>query len=88
MEPAAGAPAPASWIGTACGLVDLGSLLANCLGCSAVALMWRHELDAAVAVPVVVPIHKCSYPFAGLVLAGKGPAGVVRPILERSEQGF
>jgi hypothetical protein len=50
--------------------------------------MRRHELDAAVEVPVVVPIHKCSYLFAGLFLGGKGPAGVDLPILERSEQGF
>jgi hypothetical protein len=50
--------------------------------------MWRHKTDAAVAVPVVVQIHKCSYPFAGIVLAGKAPAGVGRPVLERSEKEF
>jgi hypothetical protein len=86
LTPAADGTAPARWIGTAGGLVDHRSLLANGRGGSAVALMWRHELDAAVAVPVVVPIHKCSYPFAGLVLAGKGPAGVIRPVFDRTEQ--
>ena len=50
--------------------------------------MGRHELDAAVAVPVVVPIDKRSHPLARIVFAGKWPAGVVRPVLERSEQGF
>jgi hypothetical protein len=62
--------------------------LANSRGGSTVALMWRHEFDRAVVVPVVVPIHKCTRPFAGLVLAGKGPAGVVGPVFDRTEQGF
>ena len=53
MGPAAGAPAPASRIGTAGRLVDLGSLLANGLGCSTVKLMGRDEPDAAVPVLVV-----------------------------------
>ena len=88
LTPAAGSTAPASWIGTAGGLVDLGSLLANGLCGSAVALMGRHEFDAALAVLVVVPINERHHPFAGLVLAGKGPAGVVGPVFDRSEQGF
>ena len=88
LEPAAGVSAPARWIGLAGGLVDLGSLLANGLGGSTVALVWCHEFDAAVVVPVIVPIHKCTHPFAGLVLAGKGPAGVIRPVFDRTEQGF
>jgi len=52
------------------------------------ALMGRDEFDAAVAVPVVVPVHKRSYPLAGPVFAGEWPAGVVGPVLDRSEQGF
>ena len=85
MDPAAGAPAPARWIGLAGGLVDLGSLLANGLGRSTVALVGRHEFDATVVVPVVVPIDKRSHPFAGLVLAGKGPPGVVGTVFDRTE---
>jgi len=88
LAPAAGAPAPARWIGLAGGLVDLGSLLADCGGGSTVVLVGRHELDAAVAVPVVVPIEKGRHPFAGLVFAGEWPSGVVGPVLDRSEQGF
>ena len=88
MEPAAGAPAPASWIGLASGLVDLFSLLANSLGGSTVALAGRHEFDLAVVVPVVVPVHKQRHPLTGLVLAGKGPAWVIRPVFDRTEQGF
>ena len=88
MAPAAGAPAPARWIGLAGGLVDLGSLLANGLGGSTVALVGRHEFDRAVVVPVVLPIHKCARPFTGLALAGKGSAGVVGTVFDRTEQGF
>ena len=86
--PAAGASAPPSWIGPAGCLVDIGSLLTGCGGGSAVTLMGRDEFDAAVRVPVVVPIHKCRHPFAGLVFAGKWPARVVGPVLDRSEQGL
>ena len=80
--------APVRWIGTAGCLVDISSLLANCCGGSAVTLMGRHEFDGAVPVSVVVPVHKHRQPFTGLVLGGKGPAEVVGPGLDRSEQGF
>jgi hypothetical protein len=40
-------------------LVDIGSLLENCRGGTAVTLVRCDEFDAAVAVLVVVPIH-CS----------------------------
>ena len=33
-------------------------------------LMGRDEFDAAMAVPVVVPVHKPRYPLACLVFAG------------------
>ena len=69
-------------------LVDLGTLQADC-GCStAVTLMGRDELDAAVAVPVVVPIHKSCHPLTSLRLAVERPAWVIRPVLGRAEQGF
>ena len=50
--------------------------------------MGRHEFDAAVAVPVVVPIDKGRHPLACLAFAAKRPAGVVGPVLDRAEQGF
>jgi hypothetical protein len=46
---------------------------------ASMALIGRHEPDAAVAVLVVVPIHKCRHPGAGLLDALEWPAGVVRP---------
>jgi len=79
--------APARWIGTAGLLVDIGSLLADCVGGTAMTLMGRHEFDGAVPVSVVVPVHKGRQPLTGLVLAGKGPAGGVGPVFDRTEQG-
>ena len=73
LMPAAGASAPPSWIGPMGLLVDIGSLLTDCGGGSAVALMGRDEFDAAVAVPVVVPIHKSRHPLAGFVFSGEYP---------------
>ena len=52
------------------------------------ALVGRDEFDAAVAVPVVVPVDKSRYPLARLRFAGKRPIGVVGPVFDRSEQGF
>ena len=80
--------APARWIGTAGLLVDIGSLLADCFGGTAMTLMGRHEFVGTVPVSVVVSIHKQRHPLTGFVLAGKGPAGVVRTVFDRSEQGF
>ena len=51
-------------------------------------LLGRHELDAAVSVPVVVPVVECSEQLTGLLFGGEGLAGVFRPILHGPEQGF
>ena len=53
-----------------------------------VTLDGRHELDAAVAVLVVVPVDERRHPLTGLVFGGKWLAGVFRPILHRPEQRF
>jgi len=68
--------------------VDMGSLSADFDGKSAVALLGGNELDAAVTVLVVIPIHKWRHPFLGLVFAGERPVWVVGPVLARAEQGF
>jgi len=81
LTPAADGTSPARWIGTAGSLVDHRSLLANSRGGSTLAMVGRHEFDRAVPVPVVVPILKCTRPFTGLALAGKGPGRVIRPVL-------
>jgi hypothetical protein len=62
-------------------LVDAGTVSADLNGFAAVALRWRHEPDAAVAVLIVVPIHERTYPQAGLLHALEWPSGVVRPVL-------
>ncbi len=69
-------------------LVDIGALPADFDGLAAVALLGRHELDAAVTVLVVVPIHEQRHPLAGLAFAGEWPVLVVGPVLDRAEKGF
>ena len=86
--PAAGCAGPAAGVPLAGLLIDLGTMPADRCGSSAVALIRRHEPDGAVAVPMVVPVHKCAGPTEGLLQAAEGPPGVVRPVLDRAEQGF
>jgi hypothetical protein len=69
-------------------LIDRGTLLANGDGRSVVSLNGCYELDAAVAVLVVVPVDECGNPLTGLLFGCKGLAGVIRPILHCPEQGF
>ena len=54
-------------------------------GFSAVSLSRHHELDAAVKVLMVVPVHESRHPQACFVLAAEGPLGVVRSVLDRAE---
>lgn len=69
-------------------LIDMGAPPAEFRGVAAVALVRRHELDAAVTVLVVVPIHERHHPFTGLCLSGERPVWVVRLVFDRAEQGF
>jgi hypothetical protein len=65
------------------------SPLTTDLYCStAVSLDGCHELDAAVTVPMVVPVDERGDPLAGLLFGGKWLAGVIMPIFHRPEQGF
>jgi len=86
LAPAASGLAPAVWVGLASLFVDLGAHPADCDGGTAVTLVRRDELDAAVTVAVVVPVHKSRYPIACLRLAGERPAGVIGPELDSAEQ--
>jgi hypothetical protein len=69
-------------------VVNLGTALADFNGLAAMALVRRHELDAAVTVPVIAPVDERHHPSAGLAFAAKRPAGVVASVLECSEQRF
>jgi hypothetical protein len=51
-----------------------------------VALVGLHELDAAVAVPMVVPVDKRRHPLTSGLLAGEWAAWVVWPVFRRPEQ--
>ena len=69
------------WVPLTCLLVDDSTVAADLQNITVVALVRRHELYAAVAMPIVVPAHKCCYPAASLCHALEWPPGVVRPVL-------
>jgi hypothetical protein len=62
------------------------TVTADLHGLAIVTLLGRHELDAAVAVLVVVPIDELNDPLTRLFFGGKWLAGVIRSILHRPEQ--
>ena len=88
LIPPADVSAPACSMGLTGFLVDIRALLADRRGGTAVALIGRDELDAAVPVPVVVPVHNRGHPLARLVLAGERSARVIRSVFRCSEQRF
>jgi len=51
-------------------------------------LVGRNEFDRTVVVLVVVPIHKCRHPLAGLLFVGEWPARVVGAVFDRTEKRF
>ena len=61
-------------------------MAADLHGQAIVTLLGRHELDAAVAVLVVVPADELGDPLTRLFFGGQWPAGVIRSILHRPEQ--
>jgi hypothetical protein len=69
-------------------LVDVDTRQADGIRLTAVALIGRHEPDAAVVMLIVVPTHECRHPEAGFVLAAEWPPRVVWLVLDRSEQRF
>ena len=68
--------------------IDLVTSCADGDGLATVALVRRHALDAAMAVFMVVPLHKGRHPQAGLLPCFEWAVGVVRPVFDRAEQGF
>jgi len=48
-------------------------------------LLRRNEFDAAMAVLVVIPIHKRRNPEAGFFFAAERPVGVIRPVFNGAE---
>ena len=49
------------------------------------ALVRRNEFDAAMAVLVVIPIHKRRNPLAGFFFAAERPVWIVRPVFNGAE---
>jgi len=55
-----------AWIALARVFVDNTTVPACLYSLSGVMLLWSHEFDAAVTVPMVVPVHKQCHPLVGL----------------------
>lgn len=72
----------------ACMFVDESTLAADLHSLTVVVLMVRDELDAAVLVSVVVPVHERPNPLTCLLHAGEWSPRVIRPVLCGSEQRF
>ena len=71
LMPAPDRSLPPPWILLAGLFVDHVAVPTNFQGLTTVTLVGRHELDAAVAVLVVVPVDKRRHPLTGLELAGE-----------------
>ena len=61
-------------------LINPPAVFADFPSLAVVTLIGRHKFDAAVAMSVVVPVHKIYNPRAGLLLASEWLARVIRPI--------
>ena len=72
----------------ACLLVNDCPVTTDLHGISTVALVGCQEFDPAVAVPVVVPVHKCRHPQACLLHDGEWSTWVIGPVFCCAEQRF
>ena len=72
-------------------LLALSATIERCLqifSLTTMTLLGRHELDATVAVPVVVPANELSHAMTGLPFGGEDLAWVIRPVFDCAEQQF
>ena len=74
------------WVPLTCLLVDDSTVAADLQNITVVALVRRHELYAAVAMPMVVPINKRHHPLASGLPACKWMTWLVRPVFRSPEQ--
>jgi hypothetical protein len=72
----------------ACLFVDESAVTTDLDGLTAVALLGRHEFDAAVAVQALVPVHKGRHLLKGGLFAREWPTWLVRPVFGHAEEGF
>jgi len=78
LTPTASGPTPTAGMTLPRLLIHLGTMATDGQCLSAVPLIRRHKSDATMAVPMVVPLHKCRYPCAGFLHALEGPAVTAR----------
>ena len=65
--------------------IKISTIFANCYRHAAIPLLRRNEYDAAMAVLVVIPIHKRGNPLAGFFFAAEWPVWLVRPVFNSAE---
>ena len=82
LSPATGPARPAARLLLTSQLVHTCTVTADLQGLSAVPLLGCDEPDSAVAVGVVVPLDEHRDPQTGFLPADKGPAGIVRSVLQ------
>ena len=80
LRPAARRSCPSPLIKFQGLLINPPAVFADFHSLAVVTLIGRHKFDAAVAMPVVVPVHKFYNPRAGLLLASEWLARVIRTI--------
>ena len=71
LPPTACGCCPAPGMKLASLFIKISSLFANCYCLTAIPLLRRNEFDAAMAVLVVIPIHKRRNPLAGFFFAAE-----------------
>ena len=83
--PTASGSCPSPWMEFPGQIINPTTVLADFLSLTVVTLMGCHKFDTAVAMPVVVLVHKIYNPQAALLLAGEWLARIIRPVFNGEE---
>lgn len=67
-------------------LINPGTLFADIHSLDVVTPIRSHKFDTAVAMLVVIPVHKICNPQAALLFAGEWLARIIRPVFNGAEQ--
>ena len=66
--------------------INPGTLFEDIHSLAVVTLIGSHKLDTAVAMLVVIPVHKIFNPRAALLFAGEWLARIIKPVFNGAEQ--
>ena len=65
--------------------IKISTLFANCYRLTAMPLLRRNEFNAAMALLMVILIHKRGNPLTGFFFAAEWPVGIARPVFNSAE---